>query len=379
MQTNLVLAALAGLLAIPTVYTLIEESESFTDFEKVPYLFEGFVPDNVGYIVLSRQVPTKPDADPAAQPAADPEEDVKKLVFIRQGRRWILGPPHPLAGVPIQKERIVEDILHRMGEIRLEEKTLITDSATASELEARDLTEGTGLLIQCLNADQKPVAELYKGVDASGGKVGQEAVRGFFVRPKNKDSILLYEVPYWHMTVRAQDWIERTIHSVKAVDVRSFTVRNGMGEMSVRRATADDPWEVVTQPDGTGAVRRLEVDRLLQRFTYMSCDRYFGLVSEPEWADKVPNDNAHKVYVEVQLEDGTSRKMWVGDRIDQALGHYGYFEGLGHKAAMLVEIHDALVEPFTNNPRDLFDPSAEQVGPPEPEKSNGAPDPQNPK
>lgn len=364
MQTNVILAGLAVLLAIPTTYTLVEEGKSFTDFEKVPYVFDGFTPDNIQSIVLTRKKP---------KPGEPGVLEDKQLVFLRQGRRWVLGPPHPLAGAPIQGARVNEDLLERMRALRLEEKTLITANAAPEELQARELTPETGLLIQCLNAEGKPVAELYRGKDASGGKAESEAVRGFFVRPENSDSILLYEVPYWYVTVRSKDWIERTIHTIKPESVVGFTVRNEHGEASFERAGKDAPWEAVVQPDGTGAVRRNEVSRLLQRFTFVSCDRYLGAVTLPENAPLVPNDNTALIYVEAVLDDGSSRQMWVGRKIEGNLGHYAFFKGRRAQTDMLVAIHDALPTAFSRDPSALFDPSAERVGPPKP-----GPDPEDP-
>lgn len=365
MRTNTILAALAVVLAVPTALTVLAEQRSFIDFERVPHLFEGLNPDNVHYIVLAR---TKKKAADAAEGAAPEAEEQDELVFARTQDGWMLGQsnehPNPLVGVPVQEHRIESDILERLQEIRLDGKATVATGVPEEELEKKGLTPDTGITISLRNSEQKAIAELVRGNDASNAQAGEDKVRGFYVRPKDRTDIVLYEpsTPYWPLTIKANDWIDLEMHRFQSRDVKSFSLRNASGEVTFTRGNKQGDfadWQKEgDEPKGVGAVRVQEVTNLLQRFNTVSCTRFIGRVDDQRYAADVPDTKSAEVAVSATLEDGTRYVMLVGKKVAGKQEYFARFEGKRGQSPFLVAIGEWMRSPFERDPKDLFDPPA---------------------
>ncbi|MEM7198673.1 MAG: DUF4340 domain-containing protein [Planctomycetota bacterium] len=390
MQTNAILAGLAVVLAIPTVTTICSEDQNFTEYDDVPRLFDGFTPDNVQAVSLQKR--SSDEEEPAAvpdpaNPAAE-QGNAETLVLLRSGDGWVIGDGD-LAGVPVRENKVQDDVLKHVREFRRDERALVKAGAADDELTERGLTEETGTLVRCFNAEQQPLAEFIVGADASGGEWGQDKVKGFFVRraPQQKD-IVLYEPnpPYWNLTLKPEDWIETRIQQFDSDKVVSFAVRNPKGAVSFKRPAPDGAppseegapltrdWAAETTPEDRGAVRQQEVTGLLSRFAYVNVQRYVGHVQrlrDPQLAQSVPGPNRSQFEVTATLDDGSSFTMWVGEKVADKNEYYARFSGPDEQTKnYLVAVGDWIVTGFEKNPdNSLFDPAA--TTPPAPEGGDG--------
>ena len=169
MRTNLILAIVAAGLAVPPTYTLLAEGIRFTRYDSIPLLFEGFNPETVAYVVL-QQAKKGDDGKPVVGEDGKPALD--RLVLAKDGDAWTVAEG-PLAGLPVRPnapEDVATKILDHVKRIRRDADKLILAQAKDEELAERNLTEATGMTVHCLTLEQKPVAQLIVGKDASGGK-----------------------------------------------------------------------------------------------------------------------------------------------------------------------------------------------------------------
>lgn len=376
MQTNAILAGLAVVLAIPTAVTLIAERRSFTEYDSIPRLFEGFTPENVQAIVLTK---AKAASDPAAAqpPEGSPEPapvEQDELVLIRQEGKWVIGEtqerPHDQAGVPVRANKVEDDVLEHVKQMRRDDKALVKVDADDKELAAKGLTEATGTLVRCQNADRVAVAEFWLGKDASGGQYGQDAVKGYFVCPKGRKDIILYEPDYWNLTLKAEDWIETRIQQFEADRVTGLAIRNpSKGDVAFTREpkkegepNATRIWKADKTPEGRGTLRQEEINGLLSRFAYVNVQRYVGHVgrlSDPELQRMVPGPESSQIEVKATLDDGATATMWVGTKVPDKPEYYALFAGKdAWTKDYLVAVGDWMVTGFEKDPAELFEPAA---------------------
>ncbi len=391
MNTNAILAAAAVLLAIPTGYTILSERGNFTEYDTIPRLFEGFTIDNIKAVVLTvkKEGAENVKPNPNLPPGQVDPATVDQLVFQKVDDKWFLSGQNELAGAPIQQSKMDNDVLQHVKAIRRDERALVDADAPAEEMAKRGLTEDSGILIQCLTAENMSVAELFRGNDASGGQFGKDAVKGWFVARKGRNDIILYEPnpPYWNLTVKAEDWLDKKVQEFQLDQVKAFTLRNPEGEIRFTRAASGEAgpegaatrdWVAETTPEGKAAVRQQEINNLLSRFNYVSCSRYLGHVQSPKWAPKVPRANNAEIEVSATLEDGTRYVMWVGTKIADKNEYYARFEG-GTAGQFLVAIGEWIRQPFIDKKiGDLFDPAAPTGEPKKPGEEGQAPAPVTP-
>jgi hypothetical protein len=368
MQTNTSLAGLAILLAIPTSVTLCSESRSFTEYDSIPRLFEGFVADNVRFVVLSKAKSdaTPPPADPTS--AEEPQAQREVLTLMRSGDDgWVIGDGE-LAGVPVRDSAVQTDVLDHVQAIRRDERTLVAAGAEADVLAERGVTDADGILVSCRNAENVPVAELYLGKDAAADG-GVNAVRGFFVRKKDTNDIVLYEnQSYWNLNLKPESWIDTRIQQLQTDDVVSFALHNPKGKVAFSRepkkegeaANVTRNWKVGSAPEGVGTPRQDEINNLLSRFAYINVQRYIGHVGQlrdPDLARRIPEAGNATFEVKAVLADGTTHTMWVGEKVPEKNEYYARFDGpKAETKNFLVAVGDWVVTGFEKDPKDLFEP-----------------------
>jgi hypothetical protein len=276
--------------------------------------------------------------------------------------------------VPVQDNKIETDILDHLRSIRLDRKSRIAEDVSPEVLATKGLSKEKGLHIICFNAEGKAIAHLIRGADASGGgQWSENQVRGFYVRPRDRNDVILYEpqLGYWYLGLQEKDWIDLTVHNFPGRDVERFTVRNARGAVSLVREESDGTrplWRVEAGPEGVGELRQEEVSNILQRFNFINCTRYVGRIDDPAWADKVPGDDA-KIMVSATLKDGSVYTMWLGDKIPGTQEYYGRFANPSGPNPFLLAIGEWDRTPFEKDPKALFEPAP--VQPP----AGGAPDP----
>jgi hypothetical protein len=313
-RTNVVLAILALVLAIPTAWTLYQDRTVFTEYEDIPRLFPGFTRENVRGLVVS--IPRR-GADGKVETSAEGEVVRDALQMVRGEQDWVVTGQSPMAGVPVRAAQVYERVLQHLESIRRDGDALVQVDARPEDLARYGLRDEDAILLQCFDQSSRPVAELYVGHDASRGQAGEDVVRGFFVRAKDSADVVLYEQTYWVLDVDPAQWYERTPLRFSVEDAVGVRIRNLKGEVGFRRASAADPdWTAVDAPAETGAVRNGEVRAFVQSLSMLSIQEYQArLPDDPGQRGEVLAQRGladPDFWAEVELADGTRHRIAVG-------------------------------------------------------------------
>ncbi|MCA8942677.1 MAG: DUF4340 domain-containing protein [Planctomycetes bacterium] len=320
MKTNVFLAAVAAVLAVPTVITIVNEQGSFTRYEDVPRLFDGFTPEKVAGIRISK-VKLDDNGAPITGRNGQKEHEVLAIGLTSSGD-WVIADQSPLRGAPVKKDTIVTHILQHIEQIRRDEDALIEVDASDEALAEYGLDEDHGVLIQCFDANNRPVVELIKGRSARDAKAGQDSLRGHFVRRKDRQDIVLYEQDYWNLQLEPRGWFDRSlIPGTAATQAVRFRMKNAHGEIELAKDKPTDvAWRVVKAPEGCGAPRQAEINALAGRIAQASVADYI---------QPLPSDSQQRALVlkqvgfsddaaeaEFELEDGTIYTLYVGNKLE---------------------------------------------------------------
>lgn len=384
---NFVLLGIAAVLSVAAWLVVDNERKNFTEVDKIPRLFEGFTPETVRILIL-----TKPKVDEAkpGEPKKDepkkdldPEkkdQDVERLTLVKQDTTWKIYDGE-LAGVPVQSAKVEADILKHMKDIRINKKTKRA-SADAAYLERTGLDEKHATSIVCADADRKPVAELLLGKDASGGKWGEDVTHGYFVRAKSSTDAVVYEVDFWMLSLKADDWADKKIHEFEQGKVKSFSVKNPKGEITfTKEKPTDAEWKCSKPPEGCGAIRQGEVTNMLARFWRVDAMRFLGPLAAQRDQRSLGLEPADYEIV-AEVEEGNSTKTYRV-RIGKKIADKGEHNARADGCEFLFSLGDYVVTPFEKDPKDLFDPGASSqptsgsttaptaTKPTEPPKQNG--------
>ena len=366
MRTNLFLGALAGALAIPTVVTIWSERSLFTDYRDVPRMFEGFTPDNITVIKLSKGKVDE-DGELVKNEKDEVERDVLALQKTVDG--WAIGQlmgqaPVKSRGAPVNADLVVRNVLEHVEAIRRDDEALVAEDADEETLAEYELDDDTGLTIECMDKNGKLVAALVRGRTARKPAAGQDALRGFFVRRKGDQDIVLYEQDGWYVQLEARNWINRQVlpptAAAEAVHIKLVTAE-GTVEFKKDNA-ADTTWEAVQAPPDTGAVRQQQVDSCVGRVTRASVTDYV----EPLPQNAGQRSVRFKQYglqqpalkAEFALEDGTKHELSIGNKVTDKNEHYAFFSG----TKFIVTVQDWVKTSIEVDPMTLFDTKAPEAG-----------------
>src|SRR5688572_12190567 len=91
-KSNVVLLVAAAVLAVPTILQLRSEAESFVDYSRVPLMFDGFTPDNVGFVAIGQPKKEQPPANPQT-PNQKPPVQYDQLFLQRTDKGWAIAQP----------------------------------------------------------------------------------------------------------------------------------------------------------------------------------------------------------------------------------------------------------------------------------------------
>lgn len=358
MRTTVTLAVIAAALAVPTTLELIKDRRVFTAIDTVPRLFPGFTPDNIRFVQFSRAKPV----EPGAANKAEPEREV--VTVARTDKGWALLGNGDLNGAPVQKRLIEDDVLARVAEMRRDPKSLYKAQATAEDLEQAGLTRDTATLIECFDASRKAMAELYVGKDASRGKGGPDAVRGWFVRRRGgaedtgpKDIVLYESDPHmWDLSVRPERWIDRIVHDFEFDEVQAVSIRNEKGQAAFEK-NDKDAWVAVDAPAGTGAVRVGEVDLMFSQFSMLQVNRFIEPLAKHQGKLAQLGLEKGKFEIAAKMRDGTQHRLLIGLRIPGQNERYARTDD----SPFLLAVGEWMISAYEKDPKELFDPPADAV------------------
>ncbi len=324
MRSNLVLAGLAVVLAVPTGLQLAADADTFVDVGNIPLLFDGFTVDNVGQLLLALPKKEQPPSDPA-NPQQPPKVAYDQLLLQKTDKGWMLAPAQgqELAGAPVNKERVESDVLLHLRSIRSDRDALVQPNATPEQLKQFGLDEAQAFVVRAIDpTGLNAVAELLVGRDAGAGQTGTEAVRGVFVRKRDSNDVLLYELDKgWLRSVQQDQWLDRMLAKLDVDKVTKLVVRNaasGPQPFTFQKLDGKSAWTAIEPPAGLGAVRQSEVEALVQRFRWIQAQDFKQLLQ------RTPNRAAlglepPQSEFELVVRDGDrerSIKLAVGNKVD---------------------------------------------------------------
>jgi hypothetical protein len=361
MRTNIVLGVIAAALAVPTTLELVADRRAFTEIDTVPRLFPGFTESNIHWVQISRVRP--PDANAQGQPPAR-----ESVTLARTADGWTLAGETSLAGAPAKSRKIEQDVLMRLREIPRDVKALRRAQATEAELAAAGLTEETGTLVVCLDRNQQPMAELYVGKDASGGKAGADAVKGWLVRRRNgpedkgPKEIVLYEPDphWWELPTVAGSWVDNVVHEIRIDEIKSCRLRNAKGEVAFERE-GETGWKTVSGPESVGVPRSGEVDWVFAQFALLQVSRYVEPLAKHEDLGVLGLDPG-EFEVSATTTGGRTHTLWIGKKIPGAPERYARVAG----GNFVLAISEWMISAYEKDPKDFFEPTADALKPKDP-------------
>lgn len=329
-RSNLVLAGLALVLAVPTGLQIAADADTFVDVGNLPLLFDGFTVDNVGQLLLAQPKKEQPPADPA-NPQQPPKVAYDQIVLQKTDKGWVLAavPGQDLAGAPVNKERVESDVLLHLRSIRKDRESLVQPNATPAQLEQFGLDEAHAFVVRAIDpSGTNAVAELLVGRDAGAGQTGTEAVRGVFVRKRDSTDVLLYELDKgWLRSVQQDQWLDRMLAKLDVDKVQKLTFRNaasGAQPFTFQKLDGKSSWTAIEPPAGLGAVRQSEVEALVQRFRWIQAQDFKqSLQRTPNLAQlglQPPQSEFELVVREGDRE--RSIKLSVGNKLDDKNEYY---------------------------------------------------------
>ena len=324
MRSNLVLAGIALVLAVPTGLQLAADADTFVDVGNIPLLFDGFTVDNVGQLLLAMPKKEQPPVDPA-NPQQVPKVVYDQIVLQKTDKGWVLAAVQgqDLAGAPVNKERVESDVLLHLRSIRADRDALVQPNATPAQLKDYGLDETQAFVVRAIDpTGLNSVAELLVGHDAGAGQTGTEAVRGVFVRKRDSSDVLLYELDTgWLRSVQQDQWLDRMLAKLDVDKVTKLVVRNaasGPQPFTFQKLDGKSSWTAVEPPAGLGALRQSEVEALVQRFRWIQVQDFKqSLQRTPNLAalGLQPAQSEFELVVREGERDRTI-KLSVGNKVD---------------------------------------------------------------
>jgi hypothetical protein len=347
MWTNLTLLCLAVVLGFPCYYVLKSDEMDVTLTRDIPRMFPGFVPENIGIIEIQRR---KPQAEIEAEKLEGPQQ-YEGLMFTRTADGWALANTDK-AGLAVDPAAVDRDLLDHLVDIRIDRESLVSQEADAEYLRERDLTPESGTVIQCKIGPQGPIAAtLILGKSTKKGEQAGAIDAYHVARPDRPREVVLYEPAHksWHVSLRASDWVHKTIHAFSLSQVESFHYQNEFGSAGFKlKPGSEQTWVAVdaqTSVKDRGAVRQQEVSNLIQEFTKVTAES-FG-------RGKIPIDqNGAKVEVHVRLKTGQEYSVWVQRREADSPNWWT----ASTESRFLFAWPQFRVSAFRKDPKELFDP-----------------------
>lgn len=368
-KTNIVLLVVAGVLAVPTTVQLLGEAETFVDMSRIPLLFDGFTVENVGSVVLGTPKKEQPAPNPQA-PNQKPPIQYDQLAVMRSDKGWVLAPTAgDLAGAPVNKDKVENDVFAHVRAIRKDPKTLVQASATNEQLEKYGLDEAHATVLKISDRNnQNIVAELWIGKDASEGITGAEAVRGVFVRKADSADVVLYEFEKggaWNRSVQTEQWLDKVLWKLDPTQVQRVSLRNTATAgktIQVHKEPGKSAWTCAEPPADRGALRQTEVESFVQRLRWITAQDF-----------RVPLQRAGnlaalglqpaQIEIEIEFKDGDATrtvKLQVGNKVDGKNENYL----LCSENQFLMTWPAGMVPGFEVNPVEAwFDPAAPKEAP----------------
>ncbi|MBL8751228.1 MAG: DUF4340 domain-containing protein [Planctomycetes bacterium] len=367
-RANVLLLAAATVLAVPTWLQLRGDGDSFTDVASIPLLFDGFTAENVGFVLLRQPKKEQPPADPR-NPDQKKQVAYDQVLLQRTDKGFqIAAMSGDRAGVPINKDRVENDVFLHLRTIRIDRETLVQSAATPEQLAQYGLDEEHAFLIKASDMQGKNVvAELYVGKDVGVGG-GTDTLRGTYVRKADSSDVILYENDRpWRRDVAEEGWVDRTLARLEPEKIRRLSIRNTATAgttFTFERPDGKSFWEPKDPPVDVGALRQSEIESFVQRLRLLSVQEY--RVQLQRAGDlKTFGLQPPAIEMAIVVRDGANERtitLAVGAKVDGKNEYYLQ----SSESAFLMTWPQAFVTQFELDvKKTMFDPKAPHEMPPE--------------
>lgn len=354
-KANFVLAVAAAVLAVPTWLTIRSEATTFVDVAAVPRLFEGFTPDLVAALLLAEPKKEQPAPPPNADPNQKPQIQYDQIAFQRADKGFLLQNMGELSGAPANRELLEMQVWKHLGEIRADKDALVQPDATDEQLASYGLDAAQAFVVKAINREQQVIAELLVGKDTASGKATADAVRGVFVRRADSRDVVLYEVPFWQRSLKAETWLDRAVLKAPGDKVRRLSVRNQTGEVVFQRAKGTASWTCDKPPEGKAAVRQMEVEGLVQRCAFVAAAQFVRPLASATLNAWGLDPSRVEVQVTYERDDqDVVAVLGIGAPLEGK--NECYLRSSDSPFVMTIAAH--LAAPFERDLGELFDPAA---------------------
>lgn len=354
MRTNLILAATAAALAVPTTLTYLAETDVYTDVW-AEMMFDGFDRNQITTIAMRRPRPPESGQLTPSLAAASPFQE---LAFQKVNGRWVfLGGPLP--GAPVSEDLIEQRIFQHLVRVSGADEAVIFPNANPETLERNQLTKETAFVISCQTGpanNRTVVAELMIGKNVSGGREDRESVPGYYVLKSGTNDIVLYETPVWERPLEENAWVDRIVHNIPKGSIARFSLKNQKTEAPIvfqKRPGSDATWLAIEKPEGFGEVNQQELSAVLDRYTHIQHQSLVGPATPQLLAEKGLRPPS-TLEVIATLDDGSEYAIQVGNKVPDKLEYYATSTGLD----FVRTIPEWVVTNFQIGPEKLLGPAS---------------------
>ncbi len=344
MKTNGILAVVFAVLLVPVLMKYFGDKKVYLNLDQVPRLFEGFTPDNVGVIQISR--PT-----PQATPGPDGKVPMESLQFQKSEGKWLIGSGR-FQGLPAKETELMSRIFDPLKKIQISPTTLILEKANEEQLKAYGLDKKSAQRIICLDGSgQSVLADLLVGREAGGKDLGAQATQGVYVRKADQKAILLYEEPL-SLDLDAQAWMDKSVMDIPEAEINAITLKNIKGEISFERKQGKGFVVTKGKPKDAGKLKPFEVTGLIGRARTLYAADFVAINDPKRWKDY--QLDPPRIEVLMKTKDGKEHGFRIGKKVEGKQEYYAVVL----KGRVIFTLKEWDVSPLEKDPGSFFDPKA---------------------
>jgi len=290
--------------------------------------------------------------DAQGQPA------LEGLVFLKREGDWIIADQaSPFLGVPVMSSQIVSDILDRIGRIKVTDSNVISSNADEVELAEKEVEDKTGMRIQCSDANQQILADLYVGRSAGKGEGGEEDVKGTFLRKADTKQIVLFEDAF-PLDLDAKSWIDKTRRDVSPDEVKEIEVEGKADGKKIKvhfKRDGNKGWKAVETPAGVGPLKAFSVTEIINAACRVDAADILATLN-PAQLQQYGLAPKSRLHIILKTKDDKSLDLFIGKRVE---GKQDYYAHIGGK--LLFSVAEWYVSRFEKEAKDYYDPKPVEI------------------
>ncbi|HHI80687.1 MAG TPA: DUF4340 domain-containing protein [Planctomycetes bacterium] len=348
MKTNGILATVFVVLLVPVVMKFFGDKKVYLDLDRVPRLFEGFTPENVGMVQISRPIPK-------ATPGPEDKVQMETLQFQKSEGKWLIGSGS-FQGLQAKETELMSRIFDPLKKIQVSPTSVIVEKADEKQLKAYGLDVNSAQRIVCMDGSGTSVlADLLIGREAGGKDLGAQATQGVYVRKNGQKAILLYDEPIT-LDFDAQAWMEKNVLDIPEAEIESITLRNIKGEISFERKPGKGFVVTKGKPKDAGNLKQFEVTGLIGRARTLYAADFVAINDPSKWG--AYQLDPPRIEVLMKTKDGRDHGFRIGKKVEGKQEYYAVVL----KGRILFTLKEWDVTPLEKGPGSFFDPKALKSG-----------------